>query len=127
MWHPIDPDEPTSEPYRLMSPRKRSELREALDAATGSGYRADRSGRDEVGEVTLSGPTGGKLRWHARPWVRWAGGIAAALLVAIAAQVIATQLSGWLATSPSSRVEPTPATQTEHGATAAAPSWQGRP
>jgi hypothetical protein len=35
MWYPPDPDEPTSELYRLTPPRRRSELREALDAAAG--------------------------------------------------------------------------------------------
>lgn len=36
VWYPPDPDEPTSEIYRLMPPRRRpSELREALDAAPG--------------------------------------------------------------------------------------------
>jgi hypothetical protein len=38
VWNPPDPDEPTSEIYRLMPPRRRpSQLREALDAARGTG------------------------------------------------------------------------------------------
>ena len=42
MWNPPDPYEPTSEPYRLMPPRRqRSELREALDAATGLSTRQE--------------------------------------------------------------------------------------
>lgn len=35
MWSPPDPDESSSELYRLIPPRPRSEIREALDAATG--------------------------------------------------------------------------------------------
>jgi hypothetical protein len=35
MWNPPDRDESTSELYRLMPSRPRSEIREALDAATG--------------------------------------------------------------------------------------------
>ena len=34
---PHDPARPTSDLYRVMPPRRRSELREALDAATGHG------------------------------------------------------------------------------------------
>jgi len=38
VWNPPDPDEPTSEIYWLMPPRRRpSQLREALDAACGTG------------------------------------------------------------------------------------------
>jgi hypothetical protein len=35
MWNPPDPDETAGELYRLMPSRPRSEIREALDAATG--------------------------------------------------------------------------------------------
>jgi hypothetical protein len=41
MWNPVDPDEPTSELYRLMPPRRRSELREVLDDAAGGAERGD--------------------------------------------------------------------------------------
>ena len=63
MWYPIDPDEPTSELYRLTPPR-RSELREALDAATGRGRQLGRDDAASDGEPILSGPTGKK---DARP------------------------------------------------------------
>jgi hypothetical protein len=54
VWHPRDPDEPTSELYRLMPPRRRtSQLQEALDAAHGT-----------WGE-------GGDGDHAARPWRRW--------------------------------------------------------
>jgi hypothetical protein len=66
MWHPPDPYEPTSELYRLMPPRRRSELGEAQDAAVGSERQADNNAGDG-GEVILSGPADGKVAWHARP------------------------------------------------------------
>jgi hypothetical protein len=59
MWTPADPDEPTSELYRLMPPRRRSELREALDAASGR----DHDDRDPAGAeplVVLSGSPAGR-------------------------------------------------------------------
>jgi len=53
MWDPPDPYEPTSELYRLTPPRRhRSELREALDAATGQ----DRQDADATGGPVFSGP-----------------------------------------------------------------------
>jgi hypothetical protein len=57
MWNPPDPYEPTSELYRLMPPRRqRSELREALDAATGRDHQdADAAGVSTGGPV-FSGP-----------------------------------------------------------------------
>lgn len=53
MRTPTDPDEPTSEPYRLMPPR-RSELREALDAAAGRGQRDGTTA--DIANVILAGP-----------------------------------------------------------------------
>lgn len=56
MWNPPDPYEPTSEPYRLMPPpRQRSELREALDAATGRDHQDADAAASSTGPV-LSGP-----------------------------------------------------------------------
>jgi hypothetical protein len=53
MWNPPDPHEPTSELYRLMPPRRqRSELREALDAATGH----DHQDAGAIGGPVFSGP-----------------------------------------------------------------------
>jgi hypothetical protein len=54
MWFPLDPDEPTSELYRLMPPRRRSESREALDAAAGQ----DQDDHDDVpaADPALAGP-----------------------------------------------------------------------
>jgi hypothetical protein len=125
MWHPPDPDEPTSELYRLMPPRRRSEIREALDAATGSERQAGHNAEDSD-EVILSGPADGNVSWHARPWVRWTGGVATALLVTIVGTVVASLLYGWLASSPSPPAQPAPTAQPAHR-TSAAPSRQGRP
>jgi hypothetical protein len=57
-----DPDEPTSELYRLMPPRRpRSELREALDAATGRDRAAPSDGGEAVPAAAVEiGGTGAR-------------------------------------------------------------------
>jgi hypothetical protein len=67
MWYPRDPDGPASEIYRLMPPRPRSELREALDAATGRGWSAP--GRDDEAITPAPGPAAD------RKAARYAGGL----------------------------------------------------
>jgi len=94
VWSPPDPDEPISELYRLgPTPRPRSQIREALDAAHGI------SGPADDGPVVVISPQ--QPRWRdlavrARPASRralaWAGGLATAAL----AVVIGSLVYGWL-------------------------------
>jgi hypothetical protein len=96
VWNPPDPDEPTSEIYRLMPPRRHpSQLREALDAAYGTG-----SG-DGDGDGDLIMPP--RRRWRAlaakaRPASRralgWAWGLATLTLAGVLSLVIYAALSG---------------------------------
>lgn len=89
MWYPPDPDEPVSELYRLMPPRRKpSELQEALDAANGAG------GRDDGGGLVVP-------RWRvlaargvpvSRSAARWVWGLVTASL----AVVIGSLMYGWL-------------------------------
>lgn len=68
MWSPPDADEPTSELYRLTT-RRRSQLREALDAAHGAGQL-----REAIDAATGTGGTedDGPLPRHAVPHrLRW--------------------------------------------------------
>ena len=75
MWSPPYPDEPTSELYRLMSPRTQpSQLREALDAAYGTG------GPDDGDPIVLISPDLGRWRelaarakWASRRVPAWVG------------------------------------------------------
>jgi hypothetical protein len=85
-----DPDEPTSELYRLMPPRRaRSEIREALDAATGR----DRAGPGAGEAVPPVGQeTGGTGARRTGSWLRPFVGsaLANAAGTILAAIVIAT-------------------------------------
>jgi hypothetical protein len=82
-----DPDEPTSELYRLMPPRRpRSELREALDAATGRdraapGLEAGGPGAKRTG--SWLGPFLGNTFANA------AGAILAAIVIAVVSYLFA--------------------------------------
>ena len=94
MWSPPDPDEPTSEPYRIMPPRRRtSQLQEALNDARGTW------GEGDDGE--LIAPT--QRRWrtlaaNARPASRralgWAWGLATLTLAGVLSLVIYAALPG---------------------------------
>ncbi len=86
---PHDPTSPTSDLYRLMPPRRRSELREALDAATGQG-QYDRGDAPAPDPAATDQPESKK---HALPRLaaffegvlsNALGGILATLIVAIA-------------------------------------------
>jgi hypothetical protein len=94
VWNPPDPDEPTSEIYRLMPPRRRpSQLREALDVACGTG-----SGDGDGGLIMPPRRRWRALAAKARPASRralgWAGGLATLTLAGILSLVIYAALSG---------------------------------
>jgi hypothetical protein len=77
MWSPPDPYEPTSELYRIMPSRRRSQLREALDAAHGID---DPASDDPVVLISPDLPRWRALAARARPASRWAWGLATATL-----------------------------------------------
>ena len=94
VWSPPGPDEPTSELYRLMPPRRqRSQIREALDAAHGIDSPAD---DDPIVVISPHQPWWRDLAAKARPASRraaiWAGGLFTAAL----AVVIGSLVYGWL-------------------------------
>ena len=86
-----DPDEPTSELYRVMPPRPRSEIREALDAATGR----DRTGPWEAAPAPETGRMGAKRRgswlgpFLGNTLANTVGAILAAILIAIVSYLFA--------------------------------------
>ncbi len=84
-----DPDEPTSELYRLMPPRRpRSQLREALDAALTP---------QDPDQVTAEVPPARRrpaLRPAARRILAWLGATVTALVIAVVAGLIVNYLSG---------------------------------
>ena len=82
MWNPPDPYEPTSEPYRLTPPRRRSELREALDAATGQDAGGAAS---DAGPIFSGTPAGRKGTRKWKPFVPFLGGVIANALGTILA------------------------------------------
>jgi hypothetical protein len=95
MWTPGDPDEPTSDLYRLM-PARRSELREALDAVAGRGQQDELADSEaDAPGVILAGQSAVSRRArHRRAWISGAmqnavGGIITAAIVAIAAYLAA--------------------------------------
>lgn len=107
MYH--DPDEPTSELYRLMPPRRpRSELRQALDAAQGpddlkealgaarSGADNDRAdaGDDVSTETKRHRPIPAFIQTAPRRVLRWVGAVVTGVLIAVVAGLILTYLSG---------------------------------
>jgi hypothetical protein len=94
VWSPPDPDEPTSQLYRLMPPRRqRSQIREALDAAHGISSPAD---DDPIVVISPDLPWWRDLAARASPATRrvlvWAGGLFTAAL----AVVIGSLIYGWL-------------------------------
>ncbi len=105
VWSPPDADEPTSELYRLTPPRRRSQLREALDAAHGAGQL-----REALDAATGGAEDDGPLPGHAVPHrLRWwelaaraklvsrrAAGWAWGLATAALAVVIGSVIYGWL-------------------------------
>jgi len=96
VWYPPDPDEPTSELYRLMPPRRqRSQLREALDAAHGISGPAD---DDPFVVISPQQPRWRDLAARARPASRkaltWALGLATLTLAGVLSLVIYAAVSG---------------------------------
>lgn len=107
VWSSPDANEPTSEPYRLAAPRRRSQLREALDAVHGTGEL-----REALDAVTgIDGPeddnpladcaTPHRLRWRelasrAKPVSRRAAGWTWGLATGALAVVIGSVIYGWL-------------------------------
>jgi len=104
-----DPDEPTSEPYRLMPPRRpRSELREALDAALHAPGQ-DQAAAADGGQVS-SARRPALTRTASRRILRWLGTVVTGVLIAVLAALIANYLSGARpASSPPHRSPATPA------------------
>ena len=97
MWHPPDPDEPVSEVYRLLPPQRRpSELREALDAANGTG-RPD-AGDDPIVVISPHQRWWRELTARARPASRravgWAWGLATAALAVVIGSLVYSWLTG---------------------------------
>ena len=100
MWNPPDPDEPTSEVYRLMPPRRKpSEVREALDALGSPGQV-----REALDVLNGNGPvldataeplilTGGRTRRLSVKAVRaWTGALATGVLASLIAWWLTTRL-----------------------------------
>lgn len=112
MWYPQDPDEPTSEPYRLMPPRRRSELREALDAATG----ADRDDAVAPAAPVLSGPPADTKGTRRQVAPFFGGVISNALGAILATAIVALSVYLWAhfhhAGHPPDRPAPSAATAT---------------
>ena len=94
MWSPPDPDEPTSELYRLMPPRRQpSQIREALDAAHGIGSSdAD----DPIVLISPDQPWWQRLAARVRPASRRAAMWAWGLFTAALAGVLGSLIYGWL-------------------------------
>jgi hypothetical protein len=103
-----DPDEPTSELYRIMPPRRpRSELRQALDAAQGrddlkEALAAARSGAvgDRANEGDDASTDTGRrrtipafVRTAPRRALRWVGIVVTGVLIAVVAGLIVNYLS----------------------------------
>jgi hypothetical protein len=110
MWYPPDPDEPTSELYRLMPRRPRSELREALDAATGR----DHAEPGHYGEATPAaalepdGPSAKRTGTWLGPFLgntlaNAAGAILAALVIAFVSYLLVHHASHTPARLPTAR------------------------
>ena len=97
MWHLSDPDEPVSELYRLLPEQRRpGELREALDAANGTG-RPD-ADRDPIVVISADQRWRRELAARARPASRraagWAWGLATAALAVVIGSLVYSWLSG---------------------------------
>jgi len=97
VWHPSDPDEPVSELYRLLPEQRRpGELREALDAANGTG-RPD-ADRDPIVVISADQRWRRELAARARPASRraagWAWGLATAALAVVIGSLVYSWLSG---------------------------------
>ena len=90
VWYPPDPDEPTSEIYRLMPPRRPSELREALDAARGTSSDGDRIMPRRRRWRALAA----KARPASRRALGWAWGLTTLTLAGVLSLVIYAALSG---------------------------------
>jgi hypothetical protein len=86
MWNSTDPYEPTREVYRLMPPRRRSVLREALDAAAGAGHDRQAVDRAEPEPVPSRVPAASPERVR-RPIASFLGSVAANALGGILATV----------------------------------------
>ena len=90
-----DPDEPTSELYRLV-PSRRSELREALDATAGRGHQEERDGTmADAAYVILTGPGAVSERakrrraWFSGAMQNAVGGVITAAVLALVAYLAA--------------------------------------
>jgi hypothetical protein len=91
VWYPPDPDEPTSELYRLMPPRRRpSQLRETLDAAYGAGATGD--GELAVPRRRWWRALAERARLASRRAAGWAWGLATATLAVILGTLISAYL-----------------------------------
>ena len=93
-----DPGGPTSELYRLLPPRPRSALKEALDAVllpSAQGQVAD-----EDGSEASSRRGTGFARSAARRIVPWLGGVLTGVLIAVLAALNVKYLSGIHSASP---------------------------
>jgi hypothetical protein len=102
VWSPPDADEPTSELYQLTT-RRRSQLREALDAAHGAGQlREALDAATGTGGTEDDGPLPGHAVPHRLPWrelaaraklvwrrvAGWAWGLATAALAVVIGPLI---------------------------------------
>lgn len=117
-----DPDEPTSELYRLMPPRRpRSELRQVLDAVQGpddskEALAATRSGSDSDlanTEDDLSADAGQRRAVRAsartvpRQALRWLSAVVTGVLIAVAAGLILNYLPSHSSSTPGHAPSPT--------------------
>jgi hypothetical protein len=97
-----DPDGPTSELYRLLPPRPRSELKEARDAALVPSARGQVAGEDSSEASSRRGT--GFARSAARRILPWLGDVLTGVLIAVLAALIVNYLSGIHSASPGSQV-----------------------
>ena len=94
VWHPPDPDEPTSELYRLMPPRRRpSQLQEALDAAHGTGGPGD-DGESTTPPRRRWRMLAAKIRPASRRVLGWAWALFTLTLAGVLSLVIYAALTG---------------------------------
>lgn len=93
MWNPPDPDETAGELYRLMPSRQRSEIREALDAATGRDRALSGPGHEARPEPGGLAPAKRRAAWLG-PFLsstaaNVAGGIIVVIVVAVTTYLFA--------------------------------------
>jgi hypothetical protein len=97
MWNPPDPDETASELYRLLPSRPRSEIRGALDAASGRDRTVSGPSHEARPESGGLAPAKRRVAWLG-PFLsstaaNVAGGIIVAIVIALTTYLLAHHAS----------------------------------